>query len=282
VKCPCQARWVAPSLGTMRHILLNSLLVGLDDLLDKRLPALQSFPIGAATVKLLTTQRNKITALPAVLTSRPLAEELAIADEHHDGFGGAMWFFVEAHLRHPDTTPARVDAAKRIRAAFIPALDELSATYEAQVKAAKDHNAALPQRKSDLDLFPVDGGTLYDWAVSFVAAGEKLDTLLSSRSDAKDRATAAKLRTTVIGTLTRLRKSLAAEQEEDASLPADLDAQVFSYFDDLEAKAAAAAAQAKKAEAAAQAKKANAAEPAAPMAAPPAAPAADGSIVGNG
>jgi hypothetical protein len=113
----------------MRHILLESLLVGLDDLLTKRLPALQSFANGAANVQLITAQRDKIAALPAALTGRPLTGELEVSDVRHDGLGGAMWFIIEAYLRHPDTPAERIDAARKIRAAFIPALDDLMATY---------------------------------------------------------------------------------------------------------------------------------------------------------
>jgi hypothetical protein len=230
----------------MRHILLESLLLGLDDLLTKRLPALQSFANGAANVKLLSTQRDRIAALPAALTGRPLTSELEVSDLRHDGLGAGMWFILEAYLRHPDTSAAMLDAIKKIRAAFIPALDSLTATYEAEARAAKDHKAALASLKNELSLFPVAGGTLYDWATSFVAAGEKLDVFLSERADAKDRAAAARLRTDAIGVLNRLRKSLAAEAKHDTSLPADLDAQVFAYLDLLETKAADSYAEAKK------------------------------------
>lgn len=236
----------AHSIALMRHILLESLLVGLDDLLSTRITALNSFANGAANAKLLVLQRDKIAALPAVLLGRPLAEELEVWDTRHDGQGGGIWFLVEAYVRHPDTTPAMFEAAKKIRAAFIPALDELTATYEAEARAAKDHKAALEDLKTELSLFPVVGGTLYDWAKSFVTAGEQLDILLSKRADAKDRTAAAQLRVDAVGLLNRLRKSLAAEAKHDTSLPADLDAQVFAYFDLLEAKAAEAYTEAKK------------------------------------
>lgn len=243
----------------MRHILLESLLVGLDDLLTKRLPALQSFANGAANTKLLIAQRDRIAALPAALTGRPLTGELETGDLRHDGLGGGIWFILEAYLRHPDTSPAMLDAARKIRAAFVPALDSLTATYEAEARAAKDHKAALASLKDELSMFPVAGGTLYDWAASFVAAGEHLDVLLSKRADAKDRAAAAQLRVDAIGVLNRLRKSLAVEVKHDPSLPADLDAQVFAYFDLLEAKAAEGYAEAKKkARAAKDAKEASA------------------------
>lgn len=80
----------------MRHILFSSLYLGLEDLLTKRLPALESFDAGKASKKLLTTQRAKIAALPPAITGRPLADELATADDRHDGIGAGIWFLTEA------------------------------------------------------------------------------------------------------------------------------------------------------------------------------------------
>jgi hypothetical protein len=254
----------------MRHILFDSLFLGLEDLLTKRLPALESFDAGKASKKLLTTQRDKIAALPPAITGRPLADELASTDEQHDGIGAGIWFHTEGYLRHPDTAPELIDAIKQIRAAFITGLDELTVTYEAQAMAAKARKDSVADLTPKLNLFPVAGGTLLNWVQGFLAAGETLDLLLSKRADAKDRKLAAQLRTELIGTLTRLRKNLAVEQKNDANLPADLDAQVFGYFDMLETKAADAAAAAKKA---ADAKKPpDPVTPPAPPAPPPDAP----------
>lgn len=230
----------------MRHILLESLQLGLADLLSKRLPALQSFANGAANVPLITMHHTKISALPNVLLGRPLVEELDTADARHDGVGGGIFFITEAYLRHSDSTPELIAAAKQIRTELIPALDSLSATYESEATKAKANKAQLTALKPALDLFPVVGGTLYDWAVDFIDAGEKLDTLLSERADAKDRAEASALRSDTVGLLNRLRKSLKAEQKANPSLPADLDTQVFGYFDLLEANAAEAHAEAKR------------------------------------
>lgn len=230
----------------MRHIFLDSLHLGLADLLSKRLPALQSFANGAANVPLLQNQYTKISALPAALLGRPLVEELDTADSRHDGIGGGIFFITEAYLRHSDTPPNLLAAAKQIRAELIPALDSLSATYEAEAAKAKINKSQLASLKPALDLFPVVDGTLYDWAMDFVAAGETIDTLLSERADAKDRADAAALRADTIGLLTRLRKSLKAEQKVNPALPADLEAEVFGYLDLLEAKAAEAYAEAKR------------------------------------
>lgn len=251
----------------MRHIPFGSLLLGLDDLLTKRLPALQSFDAGKASKKLLTAQRDKMAALPPAITGRPLADELSAADDRHDGIGAGIWFLTEAYLRHPDTTPEQIDAIKAIRAAFITGLDELSATYETEANAAKSRKALVADLTAQLTLFPVIGGTLLNWVQGYLTAGETINDFLSARADAKDRKLAAQLRTELVGMLTRLRKNLELEQKNDPALPADLDDQVFGYFDLLESKAAEAATAAKKA---AEGKKAPPpVAPATPPAAPP-------------
>jgi hypothetical protein len=260
----------------MRHITLEGLLLGLDDLLTKRQAALKSFLNGAANVALLTSYRDEIKALPAVLRGRPLADELETTDARHDGFGGALWFLTEAYLRLPNVTPAMLLAVKKIRETLIPKLEELSFAFTIQADSAKKRKDKLADLKADLESFPVAGGTLYDWAVAFVTAGVEIDVLLSQRADAKDRAAATSLRSDAVGALNRLRKSLAAELKRDSKLPKDLDEQVFAYFDLLETNAAAAAAEEKKkkaAEKAAKEAKAGApdaaAEPGSPAGSPP-------------
>ena len=230
----------------MRHIPLESLLLGLGDLLSKRQAALQSFANGAANIPLLTLLQSRIAALPKALLGRPLTEELDSADAIHDSLGGGIYFITEAYLRHGNAGPEIIAAAKEIRAEIIPALDSLTATYESEASNARLHRERLSALKPKLELFPVVNGTLYDWAVDFVKAGEKIDTLLSERADAKDRAEASALRSDTIGQLNRLRKSLKAEQKINPALPSDLESQVFGYFDLLETNAAEAYAEAKR------------------------------------
>lgn len=230
----------------MRHILLENLLLGLGDLLSKRLPALQSFANGAANIPLLTILHGRIAALPKALLGRPLADELDNTDGLHDSLGGGIYFLTEAYLRHGNAGPEVIAAAKEIRAELIPALDSLSATYAVEASNARLLRDRLSALKPKLELFPVVNGTLYDWAVDFVEAGERIDALLSERADAKDRAAASALRSDTIGQLNRLRKSLKAEQKINPALPSDLESQVFGYFDLLEANAAEAYAEAKR------------------------------------
>jgi hypothetical protein len=230
----------------MHHISLLALYVGLNDLLERRTTALTSFASGVASVKLLTNKRTALAKLPAVSEGRPLVDDLDVTDVRYDTLGHALYHFTEAYMRHPDTPAPVLIAAKKIRAAFIPTLEDLGASYAAEAKAAMDRKAELTNLQSELAMFPVvGGGTLKDWAESFLNAGTHLDELLSQRADMEkqNRKDAGRLRVELIGLLNRLRKNLAAEVKDDPSLPQDLDARVFGYLDLLEQHAAAAAAK---------------------------------------
>ncbi|MDI1444015.1 hypothetical protein QHF85_08215 [Polyangium sp. 6x1] len=200
-----------------------------------------SFASGAASTKLLTAKRDAIGKLPSIAAGRPLADDLGAADVRHDALGYAVWHLLEAYDRHPDIPEHIRAAARKIRAAFIPTLEDLGASYPAEAKAAMDRKPSLTSLQSELALFPVaGGGTLHDWADSFLHAGVAIDSLLSARADleTKTRKDAARLRGEVVGLLNRTRKNLALELQEDPSLPKDLDARVFGYLDLLEKSAA--------------------------------------------
>jgi hypothetical protein len=139
-------------------------------------------------------------------------------------------------------------AGKKIRAAFITALDELQATYEVEAEAAKRQRTSLVDLKVELTMFPVAGGlTLLEWATQFIDAGEQLSTLLSRRADAKARTQATQIRMKTIGLLNRVRTAMLDEMREDPALPTTLEQDVFGYLDDMEEKAALAYAEEKKA-----------------------------------
>lgn len=259
---------------------LSDLKLGFDDLHDKRQKSLVSSATGKSYEPMLANRRTAINALPAALTGgKPLAAELAEADALHDGIGFSIWYNTESYFRSPSTPVEQLDAAKRIRAAFIPALIDLSASYATEAEAAIQRQPQLKTLKADLKLFPIAGGlTMYDWVSDFLAAGQSLHRMLSERADVDDtgRKDAGTLRTTTIGLLNRCRAALADEMADNAKLPRTLDQQVFAYFDELETMrvtaAAAAAAAAKIAKAAKAAKDAK--EVKAPAAAKTAAPAA--------
>jgi hypothetical protein len=217
---------------------LTDLKLGLRDLFDKRAADLHKSKAGKFYEPALKEQLESIEALPPVLTGgTPLATELDAMDARHDGFGAAIYFTTEVYLRLPDVDPAVAEAARRIRAAFIPALGDLSAPYAVEADRAIERKPLLVSMKADLKRFDVaSGGTLLDVATSFLHAGEKIHELLSDRADAlgASRKEATALRPATIGILNRFRADLARELKKDKNLPRDLDHRVFGYFDTLE------------------------------------------------
>ncbi len=250
-------------MRSYRFLNLSDLKLGLDDLHDKRHKSLVSSTTGKSYEPMLANRRTAIDTLPAALTGgKPLAVELGEADGTHDGLGGSIWYILEGYFRNPNTPAEVLDAAKRIRAAFIPELGDLNASYATEAEAAIKRKPSLKTLKADLKMFPIAGGlSLYDWVSDFLDAGQSLHELLSSRADVDDsgRKDAGKLRGNTIGLLNRCRSALADEMADNAKLPANLDQQVFAYFDELEsmrATALAAAASVAKSAKAAKAAKA--------------------------
>jgi hypothetical protein len=254
-------------MRTLRLLTLSDLKLGLDDLHAKRTSALLGSTTGKSYEPMLLKRCNIINALPpAFVGGKPLAVELGEMDGLHDGFGGSVWYVTEGYLRNPKTPPAQLDAVKRIRAAFIPVLGDLTASYATEAEAAIKRKPALKTLEADLKLFPIAGGlTLLDWVTDFLDAGQSLNDLLSNRADMDEsgRKDASKLRSQTIGLLNRFRGALADEVEETAVLPRNLDQQVFAYFDELEGMRASALAAAKAARAAAAAAPGDAPAPAA-------------------
>lgn len=234
----------------MRHITLPALKVALADLFDKRLEPLLMSNAGKTYEPILRDKKARIDTLPEALTGgRPLAEALSETDDTHDAFGSAIWLLTEAYLRWPEIPVDVRGAIQRVRAAFIPDVDLLRAPYAEEVDAAVKHKADLATFEADLKSIPIAGGrSLYDWCAGFVAQGETLGKLLSQRADitASGRVESGKLRAAAIGALGRFRAALADEMSVNPNLPADLDAKLFGYFDELDKMAANAAAARRK------------------------------------
>lgn len=242
-------------MRSLRLLTLSDLKLGLDDLHGKRHQALILSSTGKSYEPMLAKRRDSIDALPAALVGgKPLSVELGEADGLHDGFGGAAWYMTESYFRNPRTPTDQLDAARRIRAAFIPAMADLTASYATEAGAAIKRKPALKTLEADLKMFPIAGGlTLLDWVSDFLAAGQSLHELLSSRADVDEggRKDASKIRSATIGLLNRCRAAIVDEVDDDPKLPRNLAQQVFAYFDELEAmRAAALAAAATKAPAA--------------------------------
>jgi hypothetical protein len=223
----------------MRNLNLSNLKVGLRDLLEKRRGDLLKSKAGSYYEPKLVSILAEIDALPPALTGgTPLSVELQAKDAEHDGYGGALHFATEVYLRLPNGDPKVVEAATRIRMAFIPELRELGAPYATEADRANERTPLLESMKADLELFPMaDGTTLHGVATKFVNAGIQLDKLLSSRADVPkaSRKLASALRPKAIGVLFKLREDLVEEIQNDAALDRDLEHKVFGYLDTLAA-----------------------------------------------
>jgi hypothetical protein len=256
-------------------ISLANLQLVLPDITTKKRALLEDTNTGKTYLPLLTAHLQSIDDLPVTLKpGTPKADELEERDTEHDGYGGAVWYMVEAYVRCPGTTDDIRAAAERIRAQFIPILRELNGSFADEAKRARDREAVLADFKDDLKLFPVadKGGkkTLYDWVKSYLDAGLALGALLSERADipVDSREGAALLRARTLGTLNRMRSALADEVAGNPKLDRNLDTLVFAHFDQLAAQWAAAKKRAKATEAKAAKPKADDAAPKADDAAP--------------
>ncbi|MRG90447.1 hypothetical protein [Polyangium spumosum] len=221
----------------MKYLSLAALKVAFADLFSERHPALVLSGAGKTYEPILLAKKQQIDALPGTLTgSKPLAEEIAEADDMHDGFGGAIWHMAEAYARWPKAPEHVRAAALRVRAAIIPELDNLQASYVEEVHAAIENRKKIEGLKTDLQLIPVaEGLTLLDWAEGYVGTAEQIGTLLSQRADADTgaRRDAGRIRTAALAVLGRFRGALNDEVSVNLALPRDLEAQVFGLFDQL-------------------------------------------------
>lgn len=235
----------------MRFLSLAALKVALADLFDKRHAALILSSAGKTYEPILMEKKKLIDALPPVLTGgKPLADEIGEADVFHDGYGAAIWHLCQAYKRAPGVKPEILATIKSIEEAFIPDLDNLKASFVNEADAAIRHKQDLVTLETELKSIPVAGNlTVLDWAKGYVSQGEQIGALLSQRADADNgaRSEAGKIRAATVGVLGRFRGALDDEIGVNAALPKDLDAQVFAYFDELDAmRAAAVAAKPKK------------------------------------
>ncbi len=223
----------------MYRLTLGDIKLALDDLLVVRVEDLKQSAFGGLYLPLLTAKKKAIDALPEAMTSGlPLAAQLAETDVDHDGLGGAVWFIVEAVLRHPTLTPALRTAAVAIRTAFVPELAVLRKPHADEAAAAYNHRADLTRLEGELKSITVPGGqTLYLWVSDFLDKGDHLGSLLALRGQAQAGAESAKqaasLRAEAIGLLGRLRSSIQDEVAGGATLPEKYEAKLFATFDEL-------------------------------------------------
>lgn len=227
----------------MRAMLLSDVRLALSHLLDDKGPALESTAAGRLYAPRLHDRKAAIAALPVPGPERQtLVDAIAEADVRHDAFGAALWHYLEAVLRAPDSSSVDRAAAERIRQAFIPQLSVLRLSHATQAAQAHQKRARIAEHSAELARFSVPGesSTLAAWVDGFVSAGEMLGELLIARSELRTtegtRGDAARLRSEVIGWLTRLRTALADEFESDPAAWREHDAELFGFIDELAAR----------------------------------------------
>jgi len=223
---------------------LSTIRRGCRNLLTQRLAALETSKAGVYYKAELQHHVAAIDDLPATVTSAPFKDELRQTDDRHDAFGKVIHLVTEIAFVCPDVDPTIVTAAKQIREAFIPSLDELNSPYAAEGERALERQPLLASLKPQLEMFRLPWSltkSLHDIATAYLNEGQQLDALLNQRADVPKgvRSQAAILRAKAMGTLNRLRKDLKKEIERDASLPRDLEQSVFGFFDTLHAMEAA-------------------------------------------
>lgn len=213
---------------------------GTQNLFTERMDALNASKSGAYYKDELHDLHLAITALPEALTSTPYKVELRTTDGRHDSLGRLIYFTTEACFQDTDASPDIVAAAQRIRDAFIPSLDELTASYATEAERAAKRKPLLTSLADDLKKFVLpwdDSRSLLNVATSFVEAGEKLNDLLNDRADVPKgvRAQALTLRNKAMSVLNHFRKDLKKEIARNMNLPRDLEQRVFGFFDTLHA-----------------------------------------------
>ncbi len=217
---------------------LTDLRLGLEDLLTVRRGPLLRTQAGKAHEDILEQQREAILALPAPLTGgKGFAEELALRNAENDGFGAGIWHMTEAYLRVPGVDPEIVEAARRVREAFLPDPERLRDGYVEQAAAAAVRKDNLVSVVDDLVRIPVAGGSsLFDWAAGFVGAGEQIGKILAQRAEINSttRKHAMTLHADTVRLLNELRKAVVAEIARTMGMPRDIEDEIFGYFDVLE------------------------------------------------
>ena len=223
----------------------GDLQLGLEDLFESHMKHVAHSEIGEAYLTKLGPLVKAIQDLPpAFRRQRPLTEELLRTDRLHHALGGSIFTFTEAILRNPRASDEFKGTVTKIRDTFIPSLRDLQTNYADEACMARKRREDLPTYKATLTAIPVPGGrtekaTLLDWFDDFLDQGVKVDDLLNERASILAKGNeitqqrARDLRLKTIRLLNRFRKSLADEIEDADSIPANLDALIFGYFDEM-------------------------------------------------
>lgn len=226
---------------------LTDMDLGLTHLFKEHGKAIAETNTGKTYGKLLRASHEELLALPQLGDgTRPLSDELAAVDATHDAYGAAIWYLIEAHAKAPSTPEPQRKALTVVREALVASLQSLRAPYADEAAAARAHRAACVEHRAVLRAVPVTKkSTLEDWALAYVEAGEKIGALLVERAEKTPapRTKAGRLRSRVLGLLSRFREGLGDEFGDDPERAEEIDRTWFGYLDQLEAQRAEATAR---------------------------------------
>lgn len=226
----------------MSYITIGDLVLILDDLFGPKKALLDRTLAFQIYGPALEAHRDKLIGLRRALDKKPLAGELYAADELFDTTVRAIHYLARGLCRLPLLDGEKRAFLKKVGETFVPNLGITTSSYEDEAAAAKKRRDDLEAMRSGLEAFPVAPGlTLYTLVAAFIDAGLKIDALLAARAEItaeeeadRNRETAA-LRPRTIGTLGQFRQTLAQEILVNPALPEDLEAKVFSYYDQIAA-----------------------------------------------
>ena len=226
----------------MSYMTLSDLVLVLSDLRENKQGAVAETLAYRLFGPSLAEMFERASSIEAALARKPLSEELKEADLLHDRAAKAVFYIAKGLLGLPNLSPEVRAVLERARDTFVPALAPLAKSYEDEAAAAKQRTAALEEMKPTLEAFPAGPGmSLYSLVADHINAGIRIDALLSDRAEtvaAEDAARvkdAGPLRSQIIGTLGRFRDALDQEVSVNPSLPRELTAVTFSYYDQITA-----------------------------------------------
>ena len=168
----------------MKKLTLNDLWLVLNNLVEHRLTYIQRLSMGALFEAELRSLHEQIGAIPGVRDeSRPLATELASADDAHDAFGRALDLILRAYEALEAYLPAEVNQAVSEAREGLGEVN-VAEGYIDEATAARQRRPKLAGLEGALSALPVAGlGSCKELAERFTAQGEAIDALLNQRAD---------------------------------------------------------------------------------------------------
>ena len=204
----------------------------------KRREALGRFPRADLYLSALAALFLALSKIPGAYVDD--AELNALLDEKetwHDGFGAALYFLLQAHLRLPNLTEERRRALQSLQAALVPSLSVLRRSQAEEAANAQLNDEALAGLSALLQTLPVaDGQTALDWARAHIEAGLEIGRLLAQRDLARsagttDRTEIVRLRNEIVRVINRFREAMQDEEDLGGALQAGDTQLVFGPLD---------------------------------------------------